>query len=185
MQLRENAAGAIPMTDDTFIQPARFPQDVERVRTLFREYAASLNFDLCFQGFEEELTTLPGKYAAPAGAVFLAVKDGELMGCVALRPIGNGDCERKRLFVRAAARGGKLGRRLAERVGRQAREAGYRRICLDTVESMRAARALYESLGFREIDAYVFNPLPGVKYMGRELQSERHAVEDLGRHDQP
>ncbi|HEU4592386.1 MAG TPA: GNAT family N-acetyltransferase [Steroidobacteraceae bacterium] len=173
------------MTEPSLIQPARFPRDLEIVRTLFREYAASLNFDLCFQGFEEELAGLPGKYAAPAGAVFLAMKNGEPMGCVALRPIGNGDCEMKRLFVRPAARGEKLGRRLAERVCRQAVDAGYSRICLDTVESMREARALYESLGFREIEPYVFNPLPEAKYMARELRSDRHAVKDLGRHDQP
>lgn len=172
------------MPEVSLIQPARFPQDLEIVRALFREYAASLNFDLCFQGFEEELASLPGKYAPPAGAVFLALRNGEPLGCVALRPIVNGDCEMKRLFVRPAARGEKLGRRLAERVCQQARDAGYARICLDTVESMREARALYASLGFREIDPYVFNPLAGAKYMARELQSGGHAVEDLGRHHQ-
>jgi len=158
------------MNDPSTIRAARFPQDLDTVRTLFREYAAGLGFDLCFQGFEEELASLPGKYATPAGGVFLAMKRGEPMGCVAFRPIADRDCEMKRLFVRAAARGEKLGRRLAEHVCEQARAAGYARICLDTIETMREARALYASLGFHEIGPYVFNPLPGVKYMARELQ---------------
>jgi GNAT superfamily N-acetyltransferase len=157
------------MNDLSSIQPAQFPQDVDAVRALFREYATGLGFDLCFQGFEEELAMLPGKYATPAGGLFLAMKRGEPVGCVAFRPLEKSDCEMKRLFVRPVARGEQLGRRLAEQVCQAARDAGYRRICLDTIETMREARALYHSLGFREIPPYVFNPIAGAKYMAREL----------------
>ncbi len=160
------------MNDPSTIRAARFPQDLDTVRALFREYAAGLGFDLCFQGFEDELQQLPGKYAKPSGGLFIAEKGGEAVGCVAFRPIRAAECEMKRLYVRAAARGEKLGRRLAELVCDEARAAGYRRICLDTVETMHEARTLYASLGFREIGPYVFNPLPGVKYMARELQSQ-------------
>jgi len=157
------------MNDPSTIRAARFPQDLEVVRALFREYAAGLGFDLQFQGFEDELQTLPGKYATPAGGVFIAERGADAVGCVAFRPIANRDCEMKRLYVRSAARGEKLGRRLAVHVCEEARAAGYARICLDTVETMHEARALYASLGFQEIGPYVFNPLPGAKYMAREL----------------
>jgi GNAT superfamily N-acetyltransferase len=157
------------MNDLSSIQPAQFPQDVDAVRALFREYATGLGFDLCFQGFEEELAMLPGKYATPAGGLFLALKRGEPVGCVAFRPLEKSDCEMKRLFVRPVARGEQLGRRLAVQVCQAARDAGYRRICLDTIETMREARALYHSLGFHEIPPYVFNPIAGAKYMAREL----------------
>ncbi|HKU91113.1 MAG TPA: GNAT family N-acetyltransferase [Steroidobacteraceae bacterium] len=157
------------MNEPTSIKPALFPLHLDIVRTLFREYATGLGFDLCFQGFDDELATLPGKYAAPAGGLFLAFRAGEALGCVAFRPLKDGDCEMKRLYIRPMARGEKLGRRLAVHACDVARQAGYRRICLDTIETMREAITLYESLGFREIAPYVFNPIAGAKYFAREL----------------
>jgi ribosomal protein S18 acetylase RimI-like enzyme len=151
------------------IEAAHSARDLDAVRTLFREYAAGLDFDLCFQGFTDELATLPGKYAAPAGGLFLARRAEETLGCVAFRPLADGDCEMKRLYVRPAARGEKLGRRLATLACDAAREAGYRRICLDTIDTMREAITLYESLGFRETAPYVFNPIAGARYLAREL----------------
>ena len=157
------------MPERSSIEAAQFPRDLEILRTLFREYATSLGFDLCFQGFDDELATLPGKYAVPTGGLFLARRLDAAAGCVAFRPLKDGDCEMKRLYVRPAARGEKLGRRLAAHVCEAARAAGYRRICLDTIDSMREAITLYESLGFHEIAPYVFNPIAGAKYFAREL----------------
>jgi ribosomal protein S18 acetylase RimI-like enzyme len=151
------------------IRPARLPSDVDEVRRLFREYAEGLGFDLGFQGFDEELATLPGKYAPPEGLILLARDDAEAVGCVAFRPIDQGACEMKRLFVQPRARGSELGRRLAERVCVEARAAGYDRISLDTVPTMSAAIALYRSLGFRERAPYVFNPIEGAIFLSREL----------------
>lgn len=151
------------------IEPARLPADVPRVQGLLREYAAGLEVELCFQDFDTELATLPGKYAEPAGRLLLAWKDGEALGCVALRPIDPGTCEIKRLYVRPEARGERLGRRLAERIRDEARAIGYHRICLDTLPSMRSAIGLYAAMGFAPIEPYVFNPLPGALFRGCDL----------------
>ncbi|MEZ5650507.1 MAG: GNAT family N-acetyltransferase [Burkholderiaceae bacterium] len=152
------------------IRPASFPADLGVVAALFREYADSLPFDLDFQDFENELASLPGKYAVPAGRVLLALDDCErVLGCVALRPIDADSAEMKRLYVRPTGRGLGAGRLLAEAVCDAAREAGYARICLDTLTSMRAAVALYTSLGFRTTDPYVFNPLADAQFFALDL----------------
>ena len=151
------------------IAPARGPQDLEVLRTLFREYVLGLGENLDFQGFEQELATLPGKYAPPAGQMLLARMGDEAMGCVALRPLEGGDCEMKRLYVRPTARGLNLGRQLAEAICNAAREAGYQRICLDTLERLQAALALYRDMGFEEIAPYNDNRLPGVLFLALKL----------------
>jgi ribosomal protein S18 acetylase RimI-like enzyme len=154
------------MTD---IRPAENPRDLDVVRSLFREYAASLNVDLCFQNFEAELAGLPGKYEPPQGRLLLAWSGAEPVGCIALRPLDGSACEMKRLYVRPQARGEQLGRRLAERICAEARAAGYQRICLDTIPAMTAAIKLYQSLGFKPIEPYIFNPVPGAIYLTLEL----------------
>jgi len=145
------------------------PAEMETVRQLFREYAAWLDVDLCFQGFEAELAGLPGAYVPPAGGLWLARVAGKIAGVVALRPLAAGRCELKRLWVRPGFRGHGLGRHLAEWAIAAGRSAGHRRLCLDTLGQMTEARALYESLGFGEIEAYYDNPLDDVRYMELEL----------------
>lgn len=224
---------------ETLIRAAESPQDMEIVRTLFREYAAAIGVDLCFQGFEEELRTLPGLYAPPRGRILLATCGDEPAGCVALRPLigqtqhgatpapcaaatsptdtgpqppsaashqntgpqpppaacvarspsaGSSNegpqppsaasassalCEMKRLYVRPAYRSTGLGRRLAAAILEAGRELGYNSMYLDTLESMTAARRLYESLGFRDISAYYNNPLTGVRFYALSLFNAR------------
>ena len=153
-----------------FTLRAAVAADMDDVRTLFREYEAWLDHDLCFQGFAQELASLPGKYAPPSGRLYLAETRGALAGCIALREFAPGVCEMKRLFVRESARGLGLGRALARRVIDDARAIGYRAMRLDTLpDRMASANALYEALGFRDIPAYYANPLPGVRYMELDL----------------
>lgn len=145
-------------------------QQIAAVRALFLEYANSLNFSLCFQSFEKELAELPGEYAPPDGRLLLAAHGPELAGCVALHKLEEEICEMKRLYVRPQFRGQGLGRVLAERIVADAREIGYKRLRLDTVEPvMRGAVALYRKLGFREIAPYRENPIAGALYMELEL----------------
>lgn len=145
-------------------------QQIAAVRALFLEYANSLNFSLCFQSFEKELAELPGQYAPPDGRLLLAGHDSQPAGCVALHKLEAEICEMKRLYVRPQFRGKGLGRVLAERVVAGAREIGYKRLRLDTVEPvMRDAVALYRKLGFREIAPYRENPIEGALYMELEL----------------
>ncbi|TFY98431.1 GNAT family N-acetyltransferase [Ramlibacter humi] len=136
---------------------------------MFREYAGELGVDLAYQGFEEELAGLPGEYAAPRGAIYLAHVDGQLAGCVALRPAITSDypeaAEMKRLYVRSSFRGFGLGRRLAEAALDAARRAGYESVLLDTLDDMEAARALYEDLGFKPIEPYYNSPVAGTHFL--------------------
>ena len=143
------------------------------VQRLFVEYADSLEVDLAFQGFDEEVAGLPGAYARPAGRLLLAFDGKEPAGCVALRPLEPGVAEMKRLYVRPSARGAGWGRRLAERVVSEAREAGYERMRLDTLPSMRAALGLYVGMGFREIPAYRHNPVAGTRFLELDLRPPR------------
>ena len=151
------------------IEPARFPDDLPIVQRLFREYADALGIDLCFQDFDAELASLPGRYAPPRGRLLIAWNGSEPLGCVALRPIDASACEMKRLYVRPASRGERLGQRLVDRLCAEARSAGYRRICLDTLPAMVAARALYRCLGFGPIEPYVYNPVEGAMHLGLAL----------------
>ena len=176
------------------IRSARFPRDAPVLRDLFREYARWLQADLCFQGFEEELATLPGKYARPGGDVLICTRDGAkgagdgdigygkarrgnthgkrastVLGCIAYRPHSEGVCEMKRLWVRPEAQGMGLGRTLVLELESRARADGYGRIVLDTLDRMSAAVGLYRSLGYGEIAPYYHNPLPGALYFGKVL----------------
>jgi len=155
-------------------------RDVALARELFAEYASTLELDLAFQGFDGELSTLPGRYAPPRGRLFLAGPPDEAVGCVALReldpapealggaaaaPVG----EIKRLYVRPVARGTGTGRRLAAAVVDAARAIGYRTLCLDTLASMHEARALYASLGFATTARYYGPPLDDIVYYAMKL----------------
>lgn len=149
------------------------PEHHGQLREIFIEYAQSLQIDLCFQNFDEELRTLPGDYAEPRGALLLAQVGGQVAGCCALRPLDTVDyanaAEMKRLYVRPAFRGFGLGRRLAEDILDAARQNGYDCVLLDTLSDMEAARALYEDLGFEEIPPYYHNPLEGAHYLKVDL----------------
>lgn len=172
------ALSDLPDADDVRrtmrIKQAQTKIEIEEVRSLFREYEAFLDVDLCFQSFEEELASLPGKYSRPSGDLFIALDGEKIVGCVAVRKLADGECEMKRLFVRPEARGKGLGRKLAHEIIKTARELGYSLMRLDTLDKLPKAMHLYEALGFRRTEPYYENPLPGVVYWELALTEERH-----------
>ena len=149
---------------------AESSSQIAAIRELFLEYANSLGFSLCFQSFDQELASLPGDYAPPEGRLMLAISSGQPAGCVALHKLEPEICEMKRLYVRPQYRGKSLGRELTEKIIAAAREIGYKKLRLDTVEpKMQAAVAMYRQFGFREIPPYRPNPIDGALYMELEL----------------
>ena len=161
-------------THRTTLVQARTPHELAQVRELFLDYQRGLGIDLCFQGFEQELQSLPGGYAEPQGGLFLARVGEKAAGCCAFRPLDTSDhlnaCEMKRLFVRPDFRGLGLGRQLVEAVVIGAQQAGYTTMLLDTLTDMEAARALYQEVGFVETEPYYHNPLPGAHYLKLDLR---------------
>ena len=168
---------SLDMTDSSSAQVelrrAETAADIETARALFLDYQASLDVDLCFQGFEDEVAGLPGEYAEPMGGLWLAWIDGLPAGCCGLRPLVNSDhlnaCEMKRLYVRPAFRGFGLGRQLVEQTMMHARIVGYATMLLDTLSDMETARALYQEAGFVEVAPYYHNPIPGAHYLMADL----------------
>ncbi|MCB1868295.1 MAG: carbonate dehydratase [Gammaproteobacteria bacterium] len=146
-------------------------EELEQVRQFFRNYAAWLGVDLCFQNFDEEMASLPGAYSAPGGRLFLAELDGKPAGCVGIREFSNGVCEMKRLYVEPSMRTHGIGRKLALSAIGAAREIGYKRILLDTLPAMRIAVKLYRELGFQEAPAYYLTPLEGTIFLSLDLEN--------------
>jgi putative acetyltransferase len=157
------------------IREAGTATDIAQARELFLEYQATLGVDLCFQGFTQELASLPGNYSRPAGRLLLATNGSAVLGVVGLRSVSTTDCEMKRLYVRVTGRGAGLGRLLTQALIKEARLAGYKRVLLDTLPTMNEAQALYRSLGFVEIAAYCHNPIAGTRYMALDLGADKPA----------
>ena len=162
-----------PSTPELVVKEASSPEDLLQIRQLFVDYQNDLGIDLCFQGFSQELDTLPGEYAPPHGRLLLATVDGAPAGCCAFRPLVTSDhvnaCEMKRLYVRPAFRRFGLGRQLVERIMSEARWVGFATMLLDTLNEMETARALYQEAGFVEVPPYYHNPLPGAHYLKATL----------------
>jgi len=152
------------------IKQAQTTSEIEAIRTLFRQYEELLAVDLCFQRFEEELSSLPGKYSLPEGDLLIAFDGEKAVGCVAVRKLNDGVCEMKRLFVKPEARRNGLGRKLATQIIAIARELGYEMMRLDTLVKLTEALDLYQTLGFRKTAPYYENPLPGVIYLELDLK---------------
>ena len=142
---------------------------LDEIRQLFREYANSLEIDLCFQDFEEELKSLPGKYSEPDGRLYIAYLDDKVVGCIALRRYDDIRAELKRLFVRNGYRGLGISKRLIQRIIQDALDIGYHSILLDTLDTMKPAISLYTSIGFKDIESYYDNPIEGAKYFELDL----------------
>jgi ribosomal protein S18 acetylase RimI-like enzyme len=151
------------------IYKASTDKDIETAKILFVEYADSLGFDLAFQDFDKELANLPGQYCPPRGCLLLAEYKNQPAGCVALRPLSDEICEMKRLYVRPQFRDLGIGRALADTIIEKARKIGYTLMRLDTVPTMKTARALYQSLGFKQINPYRYNPIEGAGFMELKL----------------
>jgi putative acetyltransferase len=162
-----------PDTIEVHILSPQTAEGLQATREIFLDYADSLDIDLDFQDFDAELANLPGEYASPQGRLLLAVVDGQVAGCGALRALPDTDhanaCEMKRLYVRPAFRRFGLGRQLAQALLDEARRAGYSAVLLDTLDDMEAARELYASLGFEEVAPYYFSPIPGAHYLKANL----------------
>jgi putative acetyltransferase len=157
---------------------AKSEKEIDEVLRLFREYEAYLNVDLCFQQFELELANLPGKYAPPSGTLLLAMDGQKAVGCGALRRLGSiqdRTCEMKRLYVCPKARGMGVGRKITRRLIQEAVKLGYFAIVLDTLDRLKVAIHLYESLGFVRTKPYYDNPLPDVVYWKLDLRGQ-HGV---------
>lgn len=151
---------------------AKTTEQFKEVRKLFLEYKTWLGFDLSFQSFKHEVSTLPGKYSPPTGAIFMAMLNKNIAGCIALRPLEHSICEMKRFFVRPQFRGKGIGRHLAEISIKKAKDIGYTKMCLDTHNSFKAAIAIYQSLGFKETAAYYDNPMPDISYWELDLRKK-------------
>ena len=152
------------------VRPAEFPRELAAVRAIFLEYEKGTGISLCFQGFEQEVATLPGKYAPPAGRLHLAVDGGDIIGCIALRALDPAICEMKRLYVRPSHRGRGVGRMLAARLIEDARAIGYDTMRLDTLETWVPAVELYRSLGFQPTTRYNDDPDPHTLFMALRLR---------------
>jgi putative acetyltransferase len=161
-----DSSSAISAVKGFSFAQAQSAVQLAQARELFLEYAQSLGFSLCFQNFDKELANLPGDYATPSGRLLLAEYEGQLAGCVALHKLDAQICEMKRLYLRPQFRGKRLGRVLADLIIAEARQIGYQRMRLDTVEPvMKDAVAMYRKIGFREIPPYTVNPIDGALYM--------------------
>lgn len=151
------------------IFPAHTEPHLDTIRVLFQEYVAALGFHLSFQDVEREMSELPARYGPPEGRLLMAMLDGQVAGCVAMKRLGDGVCEMKRFYVRPAFRGHGIGLQLAQAIIAEARAAGYREMRLDTAPSMQSAIRIYEALGFKDTAPYVFNPVEGVRYLALQL----------------
>lgn len=156
-------------TEKLIFKEANTKELLDEVRKIFREYQESIDTDLCFQKFEEELGGLPGKYSQPKGRLYLAYAGEKLAGCVALHPMEDNKCEMKRLYVKPEFREQGFGRILAEKIIQDAKEIGYKQMFLDTLDTMQSAVKLYKSLGFKDAPEYCYNPIAGAIFLYLKL----------------
>lgn len=157
------------MSEPLIIVDANTDERVAAVRELFQEYWTSFGFTPCFQGFGEELRSLPGEYVQPHGRLLLALHDGDASGCIALRRIDETRCEAKRLYVRSSHRGHGIGRALLNAVIAAGRHCGYREMLGDTMPVMNAALSMYDRMGFERTGPYGPNPTADAIYLRLSL----------------